>query len=130
MREDFINGEDFNQKGGGFVTIGGLIVPAGLVILQNVLNKNIDLENIYKKTDNTINDDTYDKLFNLASAKNVNNINNTTKRFTISNQKNKFKTRKFKTRKNKFNKNKFSKKSKKNFKKNNLKKKKSKKNKS
>ena len=30
MREDFIDGGDFNQEGGGFVTIGGLIVPAGL----------------------------------------------------------------------------------------------------
>lgn len=123
MGGEFIDGGEFKQTGGGFVTIGGLIVPAGLVILQNVLNKNIDLENIYKNTENTINDDTYDKLFNLASAKNENNINNTTKRLTISNKRNKFKTRK-----NKFNKNKFSKKSKKkNFKKKNLKKKKSKK---
>jgi hypothetical protein len=93
--KNFIGDEEFNQSGGGLVTtIGGLIIPAGLVILQNTLNKSIDLENLYKKTENTINDDTYDKLINLASAKQENHVNKVTRRFNRSKQNNKSKKNK------------------------------------
>ena len=68
--DEFINGGDFNQGGGGLIpTINGLIVPAGLVFLQNTLNKTFNLENLYKRHSEPINDTTYDQLLNLATNK-------------------------------------------------------------
>lgn len=96
MKDDFIHGGDFEQGGGGLITtINGLVVPAGLVFLQNTLNKAINLEHLYKHQANPINDKTFDELYNLAKAKPVRKIKNITKRI-----KNKLIKKKKNTRKN------------------------------
>ena len=93
----FINGGDFVKNGGGLVTtMSGLVVPAGLLFLQNTLNKSMNLEHLYKKQEKPINDKTYDELVNLASYKPVRKIKNITRRI-----KNKFYKKRKNTKKNK-----------------------------
>ena len=59
MREDFIHGGDFQQSGGGLITtFNGLVVPVGLVFLQNTLNRAMNLEHLYKRQSKPINDKT------------------------------------------------------------------------
>ena len=80
MKEAFIHGGDFKQSGGGLITtINGLIVPASLVFLQNTLNKSMNLEHLYRRQTNPINEKTYDELINLAKVKPNRKIKNFTK---------------------------------------------------
>lgn len=70
MKEKIIYTGNFEQKGGGLITtINGLVVPAGLVFLQNTLNKTMNLEDLYKRQSNPINDKTFDELITLANVK-------------------------------------------------------------
>ena len=97
MKGGFIHGGDFEQNGGGLITtINGLVVPAGLVFLQNTLNKTMNLEHLYKRQSKPINDKTFDELINLANVKPVRKIKNITKRI-----KNKFSKKRKNTKKNK-----------------------------
>lgn len=81
MTNNFIDGGEFKKQGGGLVTsMNGLIVPAGLLFLQNTLNKSINLEKLYKRQDKEINDKTYDELINLASTKSIKKNKKLTKR--------------------------------------------------
>ena len=97
MKENFINGGKFNTKGGGLVTsMSGLVVPAGLLFLQNTLNKSMNLEHLYRHQPNPMNEKTHDELVNLASYKPNRKIKNITRRI-----KNTFYKKRKNTKKNK-----------------------------
>ena len=77
-----------SQSGGGSGVVQNLAVPAGLIILQNMINNKSPLNDLLEEP-RIISEDLYDKLLNLAGRK-----KRTSHSTRKSKRKNKRKTRK------------------------------------